>query len=94
MKTNFFLILLIILIILSISLFYLVLLKKEKMVDSEIENEYKKNHNLKILLDSKLSIFNLSKNLENENLRPLNENDIIYLQKDSSEKSLEEKNKK
>ncbi|HPC38203.1 MAG TPA: hypothetical protein PLF21_02705 [Exilispira sp.] len=81
MKTNFFLILLVILIILVLSIIYLKISQKEKKLDSEIENEKKLNHNLLILLKSKLSIFNLSKNLDNQNLRPLNEDDLIIIQK-------------
>lgn len=81
MKTNFFLILLVILIILVLSIIYLKISQKEKKLDSEIENEKKLNHNLLILLKSKLSIFNLSKNIDNQNLRPLNEDDLIIIQK-------------
>ena len=91
MRTNFFLILLIILIILVISIIYLKIAQKEKKMDSEIESEKKLNHNLKILLKSKLSIFNLSKSVENENLRPLNEDDLIIIQKEDN-KPKEDKN--
>jgi uncharacterized protein (UPF0333 family) len=91
MRTNFFLILLIILIILVISIIYLKIAQKEKKLDSEIESEKKLNHNLKILLKSKLSIFNLSKSVENENLRPLNEDDLIIIQKEDN-KPKEDKN--
>ncbi|MFN3412113.1 MAG: hypothetical protein ACK4YF_08145 [Exilispira sp.] len=92
MKTNFFLMLLIIFIIFLVSIFYLSILQKEKKIDNEIENQRKINHNLKVFLKSKLSIFNLSKILDTSETRPLNENDIIILQKaQSSEDSKENK---
>lgn len=95
MKTNFFLILLIIFVILLISILYLSILQKEKQIDNEIENQRKINHNLKVFLKSKLSIFNLSRILDTSETRPLNENDIIILQKaESSEDSKDSKDMK
>ncbi|MCR4422097.1 MAG: hypothetical protein GYA61_01565 [Spirochaetales bacterium] len=89
MKSNFFMILLVILIILVISIIYLKIAQKEKSLESEIESKKKLNHNLKLLLKSKLSIFNLSKSIENENLRPLNEDDLIIIQKEDTNSKAE-----
>jgi hypothetical protein len=82
-------ILLVILIILVISIIYLKIAQKEKSLESEIESKKKLNHNLKLLLKSKLSIFNLSKSIENENLRPLNEDDLIIIQKEDTNSKAE-----
>lgn len=93
MKTSFVLMILVTLIILILSIFYLVIVQKEKKIDSQIENQRKINHNLKVLLKSKLSVFNLSKYFQETELRRLEENDLIIIQKEeNSEDSQNKKN--
>jgi len=81
MKSSFILILLVVLVILVLSIFYLSLIQKEKKIDNQIESERNLNHNLKVFLQSKLSIFNLSKLFQNNELRKMDENDLIILEK-------------
>ena len=91
MKTSFVLMILVIFIILILSIFYLVIVQKEKKIDSQIENQRKINHNLKVLLKSKLSIFNLSKYFQETELRRLDENDLIIIQKEENSEDLQNK---
>ncbi|GEM_PF-1766766 len=90
MKISFALIIVIIFIILGFSLFYLTIIQKGKNLDNQIENERKLNHNLKVFLKSKLSIFNLSKIFHGEELRQMDEDDLIILEKKEDNKKSNE----
>ncbi|HOV46019.1 MAG: hypothetical protein KBG82_04815 [Spirochaetes bacterium] len=84
MKTHFIIMLFILIIICTLSILYLNLVQKEKVIDEAINKEKLLNQNLKVLLESKLSPLNISKLFKQDEYSKLENDDIIKIEESGS----------